>query len=512
MSTYNFASIIQESAARYPSKIALITPQITLNYSELARRVNQAGHLFLKLGVDPQDRVSILFTNDYRFLEICFGLMSIGAIPVPMNAKLGAETLAYVYRNSGSRVLIFHDELNEKAQSVQQISEASILVRCASVNEHASPVALSYDELLSQQSASLELYPSEERAICFLPYTSGSTGNPKGCRLTHRGQLWNVQSTSQLRGLTDETRVIISLPLYHKNAMTTMKTIFYLGASAVVLPKADPEQIVKAIETHRCTYMTGVPALYRMIVSYLKEHPGFDLTSLRFGICGSSDTPSELLEEVQQLLGIPMYEGYGLTEGGPVVLESREGIQRIGSAGIPVPGCKIRIVDEQENEVGPNVTGELWVNNPGVADGYWNLPEVTARRITPDGWLKTGDAACRDEDGFIYIVGRKDDMMNVGGENVYPKEVENILLKHPLIEDVCVLPIPHEVKGEVPVAVIVTGKGGELKEDEVKQFFIHNGPAYAHPRKVIFVDALPLTGPGKLDRTRLKEQVTQNII
>lgn len=280
MNTYNFASIIQESAARYPSKTALITPQITLNYSELTQRVNQAGNFFLSLGVNPGDRVSILFNNDYRFLEICFGLMSIGAIPVPMNAKLGAETLAYVYRNSGSRVLIFHDELSEKVQAVQQISEASILVRCASVNEQKTPVALSYDELLPLQSLSLELYPSEEGDICFLPYTSGSTGNPKGCRLTHRGQLWNVQSTSQLRGLTDETRVIISLPLYHKNAMTTMKTIFWLGASAVILPKADPEQILKAIETHRVTYMTGVPALYRMLINYLKEHPGFDLTSL----------------------------------------------------------------------------------------------------------------------------------------------------------------------------------------------------------------------------------------
>jgi long-chain acyl-CoA synthetase len=507
MATYNFAGLIRNSADRFPSKLALITSNVSLTYKELASRVNQAGNLFLDYGVRAGDRVSILFVNDYRFFELCFGLMSIGAIPVPMNAKLGTDTLAYVYNNSGSKLIIYHEELRDKAQILIKQEQIDDHFVCA--NSAVDHWEYDYDTKLANQSDELELYAAQGKDICFLPYTSGSTGNPKGCRLTHEGQLWNVQTMSELRGIDESDRVLISLPLYHKNAMGTLKSVFYTGASAVILPRVDPAQIVRAIDQYSCTYMTGVPAMYRMIVNYLKEHHGAHLKSLRFGICGSSDTPKELLDDIRALLHIPIYEGYGLTEGGPVVLESRATHFRLGSAGIPVPGCRIRIVDEQGIDVSFGTVGELWVSNPGITDGYWNLPEVTAKRITADGWLKTGDVVWQDEDDFVYIVGRKDDMINVGGENVYPKEVENILLKHPLVADVCVLPMQHELKGEVPIAFIISSPEGQVDEEELKAYFISRGPAYAHPRKIFYIDAFPLTGPGKLDRPQLKKQLEQ---
>lgn len=492
---YNFAQIIHTSAERNPAKVALITNKTMLTYNELKDRVNKSGNLFLSIGIQAGDRVSLLFPNDYRFLEICFGLMAIGAIPVPMNAKLGPKALAYIAKDSGSKALIYHYTFKDKVQSVQTHTHV----------DHYVIVDDLYDEKVNKQSATLSIFQATTDDLCFLPYTSGSTGNPKGCMLTHSGQYWNVQSTAEVRNQSSQDRILIAVPLYHKNAMAEMKRIFYLGASAVILPQVDAHAILHAIHEHNCTFITGVPAMYRLLVNHLRDHSNYNLSSLRFVLCGSSDAPSELLDEIYERMGAQVYEGYGLTEGGPIVLSSRKGKTRLGSAGLPVPGCSIRIVNDEGLPVDLGETGELWVKNPGVAKGYWNLPELSKERITKDGWLKTGDSVREDKDGFVYILGRKDDMINIGGESVYPKEIENIILQNQKVKDVCVLPMNDQLKGQVPVAFIVSNES--LSEDEVKKHFIENGPAYAHPRHVFFLNHLPLTGPGKVDRTSLQNKL-----
>lgn len=504
---YNFSQIIHESAKRTPFKTALITKEKTLTYSELKDHVNKAGNLFKSLEVQAGDRVAVLFPNDHRFVEICFGLMAIGAIPVPLNAKLGPDTIDYILRDSGSKVLVYHASFEEKVKSTQQKYKLESYI-IAKEKLTGSIAQIFYDEEVEKQDINLSIYQASSDELCYLPYTSGSTGNPKGCKLTHQGQYWNVQSTAEVREQTSEDRILIALPLYHKNGMAELKRTFYLGGSAVVLPKVDVVAMLQAVHSYSCTFMTGVPAVYRFIVNHLRDNPNtYNLSSLRFVLCGSSDAPKELLDDIHERMGTEVYEGYGLTEGGPIVLSSRKGLSRLGSAGIPVPGCSIQIVDDKENQVPTDKVGELWVNNPGVTNGYWNLPEVSKERITEDGWLKTRDLAYQDKDGFVYIVGRKDDMINIGGENAYPKEIENLLLKHEGIKDVCVLGIPNELKGQVPIAFVV--KNATLTEEEIKTFFINNGPAYAHPRHVFFLDELPLTGPGKVNRVALKKKLDQ---
>lgn len=373
MNAYNFAEIIRSSAARAPQSPAIIAQGRTISYGELQSRTNQAGHLFAGLGIEPGDRVAVLFINDFRFLEICFGLMTIGAVPVPMNSKLGADTLTYIYKDSGSRLLVYHSSMGDKAKLIHQEADVTASIICTAESHPDDPGlnSLDYDELLSSQDTRLDLYPTRGGDLCLLPYTSGSTGNPKGCRLTHSGQLWNVTAIADIRSLQQGDRAVLSLPLYHKNAMLSMKAVFYSGSSAVILPAPEPAAIFQAIGTHRATYISGVPALYRMLVTHLKESAAaYDLSSLKYAICGSSDTPVELLEDIKQWMHIEVYEGYGLTEGGPVVLESRKGLHKPGSAGFPLPGCSIRIVDAAEEDVQEGTIGELWVSNPGVADGY----------------------------------------------------------------------------------------------------------------------------------------------
>lgn len=504
MTNNNFASILYRSAERFPYKVALINEEATLTYSELAKKTNQAGNLFKEEGIQKGDRVALLFTNNFRYIEIIFGLMAIGAVAVPINIKQASNTIEYIIKDSGSKILVYTDDLTDKVDAIQaNIPNLNIIPVFLNKSEQAE--LNGYDQRLSRMSEKLKIAAVNSDDLCFLPYTSGSTGNPKGCMLTHEGQFWNVEAQSD-RDVDENDRLLVSLPLYHKNAMAAMKMIIYLGASAVILKKVDIPKILESIERHKCTFLTGVPAFYQMIVNYIEEsEETYDFSSLRFLSCGSSDAPKELLEKINTIFQVPVYEGYGLTEGGPIVTSSKQGVQRLGSAGKPVKGCEIKIVDEDGNPVKRGEIGELVVRNLGVAKGYWNLPDVTAKKISEDGWLKTGDAVWEDEDGFIYIVGRKDDMINVGGENVYPKEVENILLQHPDIAEAAVVAKAHEIKGEVPAAFVVLKEGKSLSPQQVKDYFIEHGPVYAYPRDVIILDEIPLTGPGKVDRIALKK-------
>jgi acyl-CoA synthetase (AMP-forming)/AMP-acid ligase II len=283
------------------------------------------------------------------------------------------------------------------------------------------------------------------------------------------------------------------------------------GGSIVILPGFDAIQVIQAIQRYRITYLTGVPAMYKMILAEAETLRKHDVSSVRYALCGSTEVPEELLARFQQVfINAVMAESYGLTEGGPVpVVPSRWGLKRRGSCGRAFPGCEVRIVgDDGVTDLGPNQVGEFITRNPALAKGYWKLPEATAQRFR-SGWLYTGDLMRRDDDGFYYFVGRKDDMINVSGENVYPKEVEDILLRHANVRDACVVPALHDVKGVVPVAFIVEREKQKSTEEEIQQFFFRYGAPYAHPRRVFFLEALPLGGSGKIDRNALKQMAEE---
>jgi long-chain acyl-CoA synthetase len=324
--------------------------------------------------------------------------------------------------------------------------------------------------------------------------------------LTHGGQIWNTDVLRKLDALDHTERALVAVPLYHKNAMAgAVKPFLLCGGSLVILPGFDPVGVIHAIERYRITYMTGVPAMYAMIFARRDELRTHDVSSLRYASCGSAEVSDELLAEFQRVFpGAIVAEGYGLTEGGPVpVAMSRYGLIRRGSCGRQIPGAEVRIVgDDGITDIGPQRVGELITRNPGLAKGYWKLPDVTAERFR-DGWLYTGDLMRRDEDGFYYFVGRKDDMINVSGENVYPKEVVDILLRHPNIRDAYVVSVPDPVKGAIPVAFVVQSTAGQTSAEEIRQFYLKHGAPYAYPRRIYFLDAMPLAGTGKVSRAEL---------
>ena len=490
-----------------PGAPAVIQGDTVLTYRALDAWCNRVANALAALGVTAGSRVALMFANDWRFLPAFFGPMRLGAVSVPLNIRMGDEALAYVLDDAEATVLVAGADQAERARRL-----ASGAKRIAHVvaDGPATDGSLAWDGLLAAAAPRLRRRRLDPDAVCMQPYTSGSTGKPKGVLLAHRGQVWNADIIRKMACLDETERAVVAVPLYHKNAMIgAVKPLLLAGGSLVILPGFDPVEVIRAIDRHHATYLTGVPAMYKLMLAETAALARHDVRSVRYALCGSAEVPEELLVEFQRVFGAPIAESYGLTEGGPVpIANPRYGLRKLGSCGVDVADARNRILATADGvtECGPDEVGELVTRNPGLAKGYWRLPEVTAAKIR-DGWLHTGDLMRRDRDGYYFFVGRKDDMINVAGENLYPKEVEDVLLRHPGLKDACVVPAPHATKGEVPIAYVVArDPAAAPSEEEVKRFFLERGAPYAHPRRVVFLDRLPLGGTGKLDRTALRRR------
>jgi long-chain acyl-CoA synthetase len=497
----NLGHLFDDALKLTPDKEAVFQGDHVLTFAELDARINRAANALAGLGVGVGHRVGLTFANDVRFLESLFGAMRLGAVPVPLNIRMGDEALAYVLADCEAGVLVAGPGMTERARAIARRVPA---VKRLVVQDGAGGDELAYEPLLAAASTMLARRKTAAVDVCMQPYTSGSTGKPKGVLLTHGGQVWNADVIRKSILCDPTERALVAVPLYHKNALAgAVKPFLLAGGSLVILPGFDAAEVIRAIDRYKVTYLTGVPAMYKMILAEKALLARHDVRSVRYALCGSAEVPDELLAEFREVFGAPIGESYGLTEGGPVPLvNNRWALKKRGSCGGTFPGSEVRLIDDAGADVGRDEVGELVVRNPGLALGYWRLPEATAKKFR-GGWLYTGDLMRRDADGYYYFVGRKDDMINVAGENVYPKEVEDVLLRHPNLRDACVVPAVHAVKGAVPVAFVVAREAGRTTEDEVKKFFLERGAPYAHPRRVVFVDALPLGGTGKIDRAAL---------
>jgi long-chain acyl-CoA synthetase len=473
-----------------PDRPALIQDDLAFSYAELDQRADRVAGWLAGRDIPAGSRVALLWHNDIRYVEALLGIMRAGAVAVPLNARQNDETLRYVLADADCEGILAGPAEQDRARA---LAGGQLFVAGPDEQQQAEP--------LGGPRA------HDPDAPCMQPYTSGSTGRPKGVPLTHRGQIWCADMVRKCYLFDETERALLAAPLFHKNAAMTLKAVLLAGGACVVLPGFDPPAMLRAIDRYRITYLSGVPAMYRMLLNETEELSRRDVTSVRFATAGSAPVTVDLLEDFQRAFGAPIAEGYGLTEGGPdVLLAPRWGINKLGSLGLPIPGCEVQLrAPDGVTEVQPGEVGELWVRNPGVTPGYHNLPEVTAERIR-GGWLATRDLMRKDTDGYYYFAGRTDDLINVGGENVYPKEVEQLLLRHPAVRDVAVIGGAHPVRGAVPVAFVVLSEPGAATAAELTEFFHGVGPHYAYPRVIEFLDALPLAGTGKVDRAALAER------
>jgi acyl-CoA synthetase (AMP-forming)/AMP-acid ligase II len=454
-------------------------------YDELDGRCDAVARGLADRGLGIGDRIAIVAQNRIEFMEVLFGALRAGCVPVPVNFKLARETVRLIIDDADVRH-VFAD-----ADAAPQVPPG---VPCTNFDEDygdfLEPGAFDTVEVTGDQ-VSMQLY------------TSGTTGRPKGVLLTHRGQGWAARALVEARRLTFDERVLISAPFFHKNALVAIKTAMLPGACLVIMPRFDARRAIEAVTRHRCTMVTGVPTMMHMMLAQREEMENADFSAVRTISMGSAPASDVLLGEISKAFPNAVVQlNYGTTEGGPIMLGwfHPEGKPRpVGSVGYPIPGCEYRF------EGGPNDhEGELVLRNPGVALGYYNLPEETAVSFK-DGWNRSGDIMRQDEDGWFYFLGRVDDMFVCSGENIFPGEVELLLERHEAIAQAVVLPFPDEIKGEVPFAFVVLEAGARLGEDDIKTYALENGPAYAHPRRVFILREIPLTGTNKIDRDALRD-------
>lgn len=511
--------IYEETVAEDPDRTALVDGESgeEVTYSEVADYVASAGNALAELGVERGDRVALSFPNELAFVYAFFGAARLGAVPVPVNIQATTEKIRSVIEDSESSVVVTsaaEEVLSEIRTAVESIETVETVAVAATELPRIDSVELvSFTTLLDDADATLEPAPVDRDDPAMQPYTSGSTGDPKGVVLTHGGCDWMITCIHRLHFLDDDDRAIVAGPLYHKNAMVgAVKPMLAVGGSVVVMEGFEADSVIEAIDRYGVTYLRGVPAMYKMLVNAKAAHARHDVSSVNWAVSGSASLPNSLIEDVREVFDCEMGEAYGLTEtGGPITLSPRWGPQKLGSSGLALPGADIRIVDPETNdELPPGETGELVISAPSNG-AYYKRPEKEAEAYFElDGrrFLHTDDLAYQDEQEYHYIVGRLDDMLIVGGENVYPAEVENLLQRHERVRDVAVVGAPHEIKGEAPVAFVVA-EG--VTERELKQFALEHGPAYAHPRRVFLEEKLPLASTGKIDRDALEAAARERI-
>ncbi|MEE8395358.1 MAG: class I adenylate-forming enzyme family protein [bacterium] len=461
---------------------------VEYTHREIDDLANGCARGLLRRGLVRGESVAILSANRAEFLVAYLGILRAGLVAVPVNHKFPPPIVDFILADSAVKYFFCDGPRREALTTEIPFTNFDL---AGDGGFAALRDAGSFDPVA----------PGEEE-IAMVLYTSGSTGRPKGVPLSHAGHRWALEQRMKRGWPLAHHRLLFAAPLYHMNALCTSLFGLAASASAVLLPEFNARRYLRAIERFGCTWVTSVPTMLAMALLEEDLMAELDFSTVSVVRMGSAPTSAKLFARVKAAFPKARINvAYGTTEAGPVVFGPTDGrAVPDQSVGWPVAGVDVRLMDDKGAE---SDQGVLWQRTPATTRGYLNLPDKTAEALTPDGWYKSDDVFRRGPDGAYFFVGRSDDMFNSSGENIYPGEVEGVLLGHPNIEQSCVVPVADEIKGALPIAFVVKKPGSSVTAEEVKQFALAHAPPYQHPRMVVFVDRFPLAGPGKVDRNVL---------
>jgi len=530
------ADVLGERARLTPDALALVVvdPPLRLTYRELDERAVRCALAWRALGLAPGDRVAILAHNRVEYLDAFFAAGKTGSILVTLGTRLTATELAPILEDSGARVVLYDGELADRVAALRGMTQiAEAVEHWVAFDEPQGDGAagdpLYADLLAAVDSTGFEPTRCQPEDVYCLLYTSGTTGRPKGVMIPHRQVAWNGYNTACCWQLRADDVSPIFTPLYHAGGlMAFLGPIFTIGGTIVLHPTAkgfDAGEIWRTVEAEGATVVLGVPTIWKLLAE-APEFEAADLSSLRCLYSGGAPLPT-WIAEIYQRRGVVFKQGFGMTEVGVncFAMTVEDSVAKLGSIGQPMMHTEVRLVatgggegDEaaeltEPGDVQVGEVGEMWFRGPHVSLGYWNRPDATAASYLPDGWFRSGDLARRDEDGFFYIAGRAKDMIISGGVNIYPAEIEAVLLQHPGVRDAAVVGIDHPTWGEVGIAFVVpledldAGSAAVRDLDESLLAFLGERLArYKLPKEIVHQDELPRTAYGKVVKGELREK------
>lgn len=502
---HNIAEWMRKRAWISGRRLALSDPFSEYNYDVLNQRIGQLAETLGERGVRPGDRVAGLLLNGTQFFEILFATVRLGAIFVPLNYRLSASELSFILYDAGARVFFYHDEFTDTVAALRNDAPLESVVSIGSGMRAEGREA--YEELIIGQSGAAPVEPVSADDVAMIMYTSGTTGHPKGAMLTHGNTVWNAIQTIGRMPIQQEDRLLVVAPMFHIGGLGVFAFPgLYIGASVFIRPSFDPADALRTIQEKKITTKFGVPAMWQAIMAELKQGD-YDIQHLKLAVTGGAPCPLPVLRFFQ-LRGVAFVEGFGLTETSPTcaILDHIDAERKNGSVGFPAMFVDLKIADDRGQKLAAGEAGELLIRGPNVFKGYWNRPEATAEALR-GGWFYTGDIGYLDDEGFLFIIDRKKDMLISGGENVYPAEVEKVIYEHPDVVDVAVIGVPDSKWQEVPRAIVVRREGSELEEAGVIEFCREVLAKFKVPKSAVFVEELPRSASGKILKRELRDRL-----
>lgn len=512
----NLSVILEDSARRYPNKEAFIFGDTRLSYAQINGAANQVANGLKSIGIEPGDKVALSCLNLPYFPIIYYGILKAGAIVVPLSVLLKRNEVAYHLQDSDAKAyfcFIGTEQLpmgQEGYAGFQEASQCEHFYMIMPKPTDASPISgtQSLGSLMAGQAPAFQAVATQAEDTAVIIYTSGTTGKPKGAELTHSNLLLNANLCRGLLQSKTEDVSLIVLPMFHIFAMTVLLNAgVYEGSTAVLLPRFDAEAVFGLMQKEKVTVFAGVPTMYWGLLNYESDALDIEAISKQLRICvsGGASLPVQVLKDFEAKFNVPIIEGYGMSEGSPVVTFNHPDQERKpGSIGTPVWGVEVKLVDINDKEVPVGEKGELLYRGHNVMTGYYKKPEISARTLR-GGWMHSGDIAIKDEDGYYYIVDRVKDMIIRGGLNVYPREVEEVMIQHEAVSMVAVIGIPNDQHGEEIKACVVLKEGTKLEENELIEWTKARIAAYKYPRVIEFMDALPMNATGKILKKALRK-------